>query len=78
MTKKTQLSLREAYTELEKLVSEFEQGELDLETSLPKFKRGLELSKQIKERLEVIENQVIEMKKQFTVSAVADDSHLEE
>lgn len=72
-----QIPLRDAYAELEKLVSEFEQGELDLEASLPKFKRGLELSKQIKDRLQILENQVIEMKKQFSSEKSEDESEVE-
>lgn len=58
------INLNEAFTELEKIVSEFEQGQVDLETGIPKFKRGFELAKELKLRLELLEKQIIEIKEQ--------------
>jgi exodeoxyribonuclease VII small subunit len=64
MTNKTQ-SLDEAYQELQRLVADFEQGKLGLEESLEKYKRGLELVKLIKHKLNSIENQILEIKSEF-------------
>lgn len=58
------INLSEAFAELEKIVSEFEQGQVDLESGIPKFKRGFELAKELKTRLEVLEKQIIEIKEQ--------------
>jgi len=55
-------SLNQAFEELENLVKEFEAGEVDLETGIPKFKRGLELAKYLKTRLTEMENQIEEIK----------------
>ena len=55
----------DTFTELEKIVDEFEKGEVDLEEGLKKFERGLELAKICKERLKEVENKVIQIKKKF-------------
>ena len=44
-------SFKEQFDELEALVEEFEKGELDLDESLKKFERGLQLAAACKERL---------------------------
>ena len=62
MTKKQ--NMNQAFNELEKIVNEFEDGSLDLEESLPKFKKGLELVKYLKTRLKTIENEITEIKKE--------------
>lgn len=64
-TKKDKQNFQEAFSELEKLVQEFEKGEMDLDDSLKKFERGLELARECKERLSVIENKVKEIKAKF-------------
>lgn len=53
------------YDELEKIVSEFESRELDLEKDLPKFEKGLELASKLQKRLSEIENKVVEIEKKF-------------
>ena len=63
--KKDKQNFQEAFSELEALVQEFEKGEMDLDDSLKKFERGLELAAQCKERLSVIENKVKEIKAKF-------------
>ncbi len=55
-TKKKKLAA--VFAELEKLVNELETGDLDLETSLKKFRRGLALSAWIKRRLKEVENEI--------------------
>jgi exodeoxyribonuclease VII small subunit len=58
-------SLDAAHQELQTIVSEFEQGKLNLEDSLKKYRRGLELAKFIKTKLSEVENQIIEIKEEF-------------
>lgn len=67
MTKKN-LSLDQAFHDLEQLVTEFEQGEVDLEKSIEKFKEGLELAKFLKEKLAVMTNQIQELKVDYQAS----------
>jgi exodeoxyribonuclease VII small subunit len=54
------------YEELEVIVQDFESRELDLEKDLPKFEKGLQLAKQLQERLKEIENSVTEIEKTYT------------
>ncbi len=58
-------SLQADFEELTALTEEFESGKLDLEESIPKFKRGLELARRIKKRLSQIENEIKEIKSEF-------------
>lgn len=58
-------SLQADFQELTALAEEFESGKLDLEESIPKFKRGLELARRIKRRLSQIENEIREIKSEF-------------
>ena len=51
-----------AYQELQTIVKEFEDEEIDLETSIPKFKKGLELAKFLEDKLTKIKNKVQEIK----------------
>jgi len=59
------INFTEAYEELEKIVADFESGEIDLEKDLPKFERGLTLAQQLQGRLGEIENKVVEIEKKF-------------
>ena len=59
-------SFQQSFEELEKIVHEFEKGDLDLDESLGKFERGLELAENCKKRLQEVENRVIEIKKKFS------------
>jgi len=63
--KKKEQTLAESFTELENIAEEFEAGEVDLETGIPKFKRGLELARILKNRLSEIENEIKEIKDEF-------------
>jgi exodeoxyribonuclease VII small subunit len=51
-------SFEKALSELESLVAKMEDGGLTLEQSLAAHKRGLELAKQCRERLEAAQQQV--------------------
>jgi len=55
----------EAYGELEKIVEWFERDSTDLDESLEKFERGLELAQKCKERLKEVENKVVAIKAKF-------------
>lgn len=63
MSKKA--TLQSDFEELTKLTEEFESGKISLEESMPKFRRGLELARRIKRRLEEIENEIYEIKSEF-------------
>lgn len=58
-------SFEDSFKQLESLVQEFEQGDLDLEKGLEKFKTALQLAKTCKERLAEVENKVEVIKKDF-------------
>ncbi len=60
-----QLSLDQAYKQLQSIVKEFEDEAIDLETSIPKFKKGLELAKFLEDKLTGIKNEVQEIKEKF-------------
>ncbi len=66
-------SFQQSFEELEKIVHEFEQGDLDLDESLKKFERGLELAESCKKRLQDVENRVIEIKKKFNSLAQSEE-----
>ncbi|MCX6705214.1 MAG: exodeoxyribonuclease VII small subunit [Candidatus Woesebacteria bacterium] len=63
--KKKEQTLTESFSELEGIAEEFERGDIDLEQGIPKFKRGLELARQLKTRLGEIENEIKEIKDEF-------------
>lgn len=69
MPQKTQqektLSFEQAFRQLEAIVHEFEQGDLDLEEGLEKFKYALQLAESCKRRLDEVENKVVKLKEQF-------------
>lgn len=62
---KKQPNLNDAFKKLEGIVDQFEEGQIDLEESLEKFKQGLELAKYIKTRVNQMENEIIEIKKSY-------------
>jgi exodeoxyribonuclease VII small subunit len=53
-----EFSFEKALAELEKIVAQMEEGGLTLEQSLAAHKRGLELARQCRERLEAAQQQV--------------------
>ncbi|MDZ4209545.1 MAG: exodeoxyribonuclease VII small subunit, partial [Candidatus Curtissbacteria bacterium] len=66
MSSKKQPTLDQAYQQLQTIVKEFESQEIDLEKSIPKFKKGLELAKFLEDKLSKIKNEVQEIKDKFT------------
>ncbi len=65
MPTKSPQNFTKAYEELEKIVAEFETGNIDLERDLPKFERGLELAKSCRDRLKELENHVRKIENTF-------------
>ncbi len=61
-----QPSLDQAYKQLQNIVKEFENEEIDLEASIPKFKQGLKLAKLLEDKLTKIKNEVQEIKDKFS------------
>lgn len=68
MPKKEKFNFAQSYKELEALVADFESRELDLEKDLPKFEQGLALAQKLQQRMQAIENKVIEIDKRFNGS----------
>ncbi|OGK64480.1 exodeoxyribonuclease VII small subunit [Candidatus Roizmanbacteria bacterium RIFOXYB2_FULL_41_10] len=60
MKKKTTktVSLEQGFSQLESIVSEFESGALNLEQAIARFKQGVKLVQQLKQRLQVLENEI--------------------
>jgi exodeoxyribonuclease VII small subunit len=54
-----------SFSDLEKIVEKFEREDLDLEEALKDFEKALTLARSLKERLAVVENKVVEIKKKF-------------
>lgn len=65
-TPQKKFDFTKGYAELEAIVQDFESRELDLEKDLPKFEKGLQLAKQLQERLKEIENTVQEIQKTYS------------
>ncbi len=51
--------------ELEEIVEWFDQDNLDIDASLSKFERGLEIAETLKKRLDGVENKVTKIKAKF-------------
>ncbi len=65
------LTFASAYEELQTLTKEFEQGNLDLELAIPKYKRASELAAFLKKRLTELETQIQEINVEATKEAPA-------
>jgi len=61
-----------AYQELEEINGWFQQEDIDLDEGLEKYKRGLELIKQCRNRLQKAEKQFHEIKKEFSIEESKD------
>jgi exodeoxyribonuclease VII small subunit len=61
MSKKSKQNFSTAYNQLQEIASKFEKDEIDLESSIPQFKKAAELVKYLKKRLSEIENQIEEI-----------------
>ena len=66
MSKKDgKLNLEKAFAELEKITTDLQAEDLDLEAAIGKFEKGLQLSEQLKTRLAEIENRIQTVKLKF-------------
>jgi len=63
MSKSSDFNLKKAFEELEALNEWFQREDIDLDEALDKFKRGMELVRQAKERLKDVENEFETVKK---------------
>jgi exodeoxyribonuclease VII small subunit len=63
--KKDKQDFAKSYSELEKIIEEFESGEINLEEGVKKFEKGLSLAVELKKQLEEVENRVETIKVKF-------------
>ena len=75
MAKNNQPDMDEAYRQLQVIVKQFEQGNISLEESIVQFEKGLGLAKQLKDRLKVLENKIVEIKVKFQDPDQENNSH---
>lgn len=59
------LTINEAFQELDKITQDLEGADLEVEDMIPKYKRGLELIKYIKHRLTSIKVEVKKIKEEY-------------
>ncbi|MCA9392007.1 exodeoxyribonuclease VII small subunit [candidate division WWE3 bacterium] len=62
MEKSSNKTFTQLYEELETLVKEFEDGDVDIEDGIEKFKQGAGIAKELQSRLQVLENEIKEVK----------------
>ena len=59
------ISIKEAFIELDKITVDLEGDNLEIEEMIPKYKRGLELIKLIKKRLSDIKIEIKQIKEEY-------------
>jgi len=57
-TSKTNPDFGELINELERIVEWFERDEIDIDASIEKFERGMQIAEELKKRLKAVENKV--------------------
>jgi len=62
---KKELTFTEAFQQLDSLAKEFEQNDIDLETSVNYLEKGLELAAICKKRLAEVENKVTQIQEKY-------------
>lgn len=65
-------NLEKMFAELEKITADLQAEDLDLETAIEKFEKGLLLSEQLKKRLAEIENKIEMVKLKFSAEEARD------
>lgn len=73
MTKSSKFQFGKAFEELEKITEAFEHDQMDLDESLERFERGLELANQLKAKLREVEHKVEVIKKKFAADETPPD-----
>lgn len=58
MTKKNDMNFEEKMNKLQKIVSELEKENVDLDKSIALYKEGLELTKSLKDELKIFEDKI--------------------
>lgn len=61
--------------ELEKIVAACEEAPEDIETAIPRFRRALEVARYLKEKLSTFDNEIREIKKEFS-DVLEDKKHV--
>ncbi|EOT51381.1 MULTISPECIES: exodeoxyribonuclease VII small subunit [Enterococcus] len=69
----SQQTFEKSLAELEKIVTQLEQGDVALEESLTAFKRGMELSKQCKDTLQHAEKTLAKIMSETNEELVFDE-----
>lgn len=72
MTNSKKLDFASAIGELEIINSWFQEEEIDLDEGLKKLRRGLDLIKKCRGRLRQVENEFVEIKKEFALDEKKD------
>ncbi|PIR48074.1 exodeoxyribonuclease VII small subunit [Candidatus Uhrbacteria bacterium CG10_big_fil_rev_8_21_14_0_10_50_16] len=67
MPTKKQPTFKQAFEELEKIAETFERDDVDLESGLKDFERGLELAQICKQHIQTLEVRVKEIREKFNV-----------
>lgn len=68
MAQDTKFDFAKAVSEIEEINQWFQNEEIDLDIGLEKFKRGLDLIKKCRTRLRQVENEFIDIKKEYDIS----------
>lgn len=72
-TENQDLNFGKALEEIEEIAQWFERGDVDLELAIEKYRRGMGLLKKCKERLQNVENELLDINKEFADSAQMKD-----
>ena len=67
MTDNSKFNFSKAIKDIEEINNWFQNEEIDVDEGLEKFRSGLELIKKCKSRLKQVENEFVEIKKEFYV-----------
>ena len=62
---KPKLNYQQLQTELDEIVVALQQDDLDVDAAVKQYQRGLEIVKQLEDRLSVAENTITELKASF-------------
>lgn len=65
MSKTNPKSVNELFTELDTIVEWFSSDDVDLESSLDKYERGLEIIQQLEKKLDTIDDKLEAIHKKF-------------
>ena len=78
MSQDDKFDFAKAVSEIEEINQWFQNEDVDLDEGLAKFRRGLELIKKCQTRLKQVENEFVEIKKEFRVDESGAEESLRE